>query len=163
MQTAPVTIESFMLADWLAQLMVSQLQIALLQFGKKVTGETLTSIKWQTVVNGIERQERIVTAGGGYKFIVTGRKPGGKMPVHAAAGPTKRGGLRFEPLPAMLKWFVTLGIPRQAWFPIMRKIAIRGIKPTDVPGRALRNAQSKINAYVGMTSANIARGIIKVN
>ncbi len=148
------------LADDLARLMTGQTQIALLQMGKKVTGDTLKSIKWRSIQNTFTFQHRIVEAGAGWRFIVAGRRAGAKMPV-AVVGEGPRGGKIFQPLPEMLKWFNALGIPRDQWFPIMRAISIRGIKPTDVPGKAIRNANSTINKYTRDAAARIKRGIIQ--
>ena len=150
------------LAARLTQLMIQANQVSLLSFNKKATGETLMSIKAGGArIDSATYQQRQVVAGGGWKFIHSGRRAGAKMPVYyAGAGP--RGGKIFEPLPRMLAWFTALGIPRSAWFPIMRRISRRGIRPRNVAERALRNSRGEITSEAKQAGYRIARSIVRV-
>lgn len=149
-----------MLADRMAQILVAQNQITLLEYGKRVSGDTLRSVQWDTVTSSPELQVRRVIADAGFKFIRDGRKAGKPMPVYVA-GATKTGRLLYEPLPTMLRWFQILAIPRSKWFPIMRRISIKGIKPLDVPSKAIRSGTPAMKKTLKLTSGVIARGIIK--
>lgn len=152
--------ETVLLADRLAEVMVAQNQIALLAAGKKVSGDTLQSISWDSLTNTPALQVRRVTGDAGYKFIRDGRKAGKPMPIHVV-GATKTGRLLYEPLQPMLRWFQILGIPKKFWFPIMRRISIKGIKPVDIPNRAVKNALPAIKRQAKYTGAVITRGIVK--
>jgi len=91
--------------------------------------------------------------------IISGRGAGQPMPVRMV-GIGKRGGRVFEPLPNMLRWFVETGIPKSQWFPIMRAISRRGIRPKNIPKRAVEIARPNITVHARAAGFQIARGII---
>ena len=158
--TNHISVQAGRLADDLARLMTGRVQTTLLQYRKKVSGDTLASVGWHVIQNSLLRQRRHVTAGWGFKFIVSGRKPGKPMPVRLV-GEGPRGGKIFEPQPKMLQWFRMKGIDRSLWWPIMRSIARNGIQPLDIPHLALRNSRSEINALCRLAGVRIAHGILR--
>lgn len=158
--TSAIARETELLADRLAGTMIAQNQVALLGFGAKATGGTLRSIRLGTRVSTATFQRRQIIAGHGYKFIVSGRRAGAKMPIRLV-GTGKRGGKIFEPVPSMLEWFNVLGIPREAWFPIMRAISRRGIQPRNVPLRALQAARPHIARDVKAAAVAIGRQLVR--
>lgn len=148
------------LADDLTRLLIAQNQLALLHYHKKVSGDTLLSVSGRTVQATTSFIHKQVVAGAGYKFILSGRKSGRKMPVRYI-GVGVRGGKIFEPVPLLLRWFLLKGIPREAWFPIMRSIVRRGIRPVPVDQHAMRQSAPHIKRLVRQTSNVIMRGIIR--
>lgn len=161
-ENAVIVNEVEKLADRLAATMTAQTQIALLSFRAKATGGTLRSIKPGGLrIATAYFQRRQVIASEGFKFIVSGRRKGAKMPIRmVGVGP--RGGKIFEPLPALVRWFNVLGIPKAAWFPILRSISRKGIKPRNVPARAIKDGRRAVQNDVRAAVRNISRNVIKV-
>lgn len=165
-----VNSEADKLALNIQEALVGYTRNALIALGAVATGRNYRAIKGEFVTSrrlalfGVAQTglvKRRVVGDESLKYIISGRKAGAKMPVRVA-GTGPRGGKIFEPLPAMLRWFTFLAIPKSAWFPILRAIKANGIKPRNVPQRALEMAQPSINAFTRHATANIARGIIKV-
>lgn len=163
--------EASFLADRLAGSLTNYTKLALVSFGKVATGGTLRSVRWVGLGNRNAAQfgvashgtfKRQVIAGKGLFFIQSGRRAGAKMPVRMV-GTGPRGGKIFEPLPALIQWFNALNIPKSAWFPILRAIKRRGIKPTPVTKRAVEMAGPFIKAESALTGARIAANLIKVD
>lgn len=180
------------LGDRVLDTLVNNTKLALISFGKIATGTNLKAI------HGVRQPSRQISrfgfaASGNYKaqvvgdhslrYIIHGRRPGGKMPVRVVGifdprgrgsqyrgrgtgrfvrGIGSRGGRLFEPFPAMQRWFEVFRIPRDAWFPIMRAIARRGIPPKDIPGKALEMARPAILAEVALAKAEFGRGIFNI-
>ncbi len=116
---------------------------------KIATGDTLDSIEDKLVLYSPSRQlfMRQIVASRSIVFIIKGRAAGGKMPIRFV-GTTKDGHKLFEPVPELLRWLEFLNIPSYFWLPIARAIARRGIKPVDIPGRALRRARPRLQSIV---------------
>lgn len=163
--------EASLLATRSASSISNQVKLALTSFGAIATGDMLRSIHPEFVSDrplmplgvastGLSR--RSVIGNRPLRFVISGRRPGARMPVHKV-GTGPRGGGIFEPLPAMRNWFAVLNIPRSAWFPILRAIALRGIPPKPVGHIAVREARPLIGMYLDRATMNIARGIIKIN
>ncbi len=171
LDTSVINQQAGMLADYVADTGVNHTKLALVSFGAIATGGTLRGIKrggglnhrqapLGTASTGIFKRQ--VTAPKAFKFIVSGRRAGAKMPIRLV-GRGKRGGKIFEPLPALITWFTALGIPKAAWFPILRAISRRGILPKNVPERAVRGMMPAVRQQAGLVAGYIARGIVKVN
>jgi hypothetical protein len=139
------------LADKVAETHANNLKIAI------ASGKTLGSVHAEAILNSPSRGEfrRSIMAKSSWVYIQMGRRVGAKMPVHVV-GTNSRGRPMFEPLPAMLSWFRTLNIPRAAWFPIMRAIKRRGIKPRDIQKRALNLARGRTMQLVTEYARKIA-------
>lgn len=166
-----VNSEAIILADKTAETLKNEVKLAIVHFSAIASGGTLRSIQAKFISNRLQQPFGVASTGifkrqiigaRSLHFIISGRKRGAKMPVRRI-GTGSRGGGIFEPLPAMLAWFQVLNIPRSRWFPILRAIKVRGIRPKDVPGKAITAAQYNITGYKQAAAANIARGIIKVN
>lgn len=185
-----VNVEMALLTKRVEAGMVNYVKLALVAYSKIATGDTINSIrpafianKELTSPNGYGFWLRKITGDYGLKFIISGRRPGAKMPVRLVSGSFdpagrgskfrgaggryvkvtgRRGGRQFEPVPAMLRWFLALNIPRNRWFPIMRAIAKRGIKPVDIRGKALQDARPMLQREASLAAMNISRGLIKV-
>lgn len=153
---AVVNTEANRLADTLQDSLVNYTKLALTSYGKIATGGTIRGVEKGPATNrpqalfGVASYgtfRRQVIAPKSFKFIVSGRKAGRKMP----------------PVNALVPWFEALGIPKEAWFPILRAISRRGIQPRNVPLRAKRMAARTIYNQSVLTAQRIGRGIIKVN
>lgn len=161
--------QSTQLADEVAATVTNYTKIALVSFSKIATGGTLRSIHWRSVQDrsaamfgaashGIHKRQ--VVADRSFFFIQSGRRAGAKMPVRMI-GTGPRGGKLFEPLPALVRWFNALAIPRSAWFPILRAIKARGIRPTPVAQRAVTMAMPAVQAQAQAAAVRISVGLIK--
>jgi len=166
-----VNTEADKLALNIQEALVGYTKNALMTLGAIATGRNYRAIRGEFVTSrrlalfGVAQTglvQRRVVGDASLKFIISGRKAGAKMPVRMV-GTGPRGGKIFEPLPEMLRWFTFLAIPKSAWFPILRAIKERGIKPRNVPKLALGMAQPSINQFTQHAAANIARGIVKVS
>lgn len=139
-----------------------QLRIALVNARKIASGDTLRTIQARLVIEsssrGIFRRE--VVAGKGFKYVVSGRKPGAKMPVHVI-GKSKKGKNVFAPLPELVRWFLLLNIPSRAWWPIMRKIKRKGIKGINLPSIALRASTPRWTSIISFRAARIAGSLFR--
>lgn len=94
---------------------------------KVATGKTAESLEpfASAVSDGYEFGVQGVE---GLQYIISGREPGGKMPGRVV-------GDKFEPFPELKEWFQARGIPEEAEWPVMRKIAYDGIEPVDLAGQ----------------------------
>jgi hypothetical protein len=126
-----------------------QLRISLVRARKVATGRTLQSVRSERVLSSPSRMmfQHRVTASRSLIFIVKGRRAGAKMPV-TVIGTSATGRKIFAPVAELVHWFLQLNIPSRAWFPIMRKIAKRGIKPVDVQSLALRRSQPRFTSLL---------------
>lgn len=183
--------EMLVLASKTTASLVNYVKLALVAHAKVVTGDTIRSIRSIEVSNhsilpiknSAGLWHRQVIGDYGLKFIMSGRRPGAKMPVRLVSGTFdfsgrgskvrgtngrfikvvgKRGGRQFEPVPAMLRWFLALNIPKNLWFPIMRSIAKRGIKPVNIGAHAINEARPIMQTYANQAAVNIASRMIKV-
>lgn len=154
--------EARALADRLMLVMFNYTRQAMISYGAVATRQTFNSIQKRVVGNSSRQMERAIVANPALKFIISGRRRGAKMPVRRV-GTGKRGGGIFEPLPEMLKWFRWAGIPREAWFPILRSIKRNGIPARNVPARAMREARATVHRQVQWTAVRITKGIVKVS
>ncbi len=151
-----VNTEANRLANAAQESLVNYTKLALASYGKIATGGTLRGVRKGAASNrpqavfGVASHgtfRRAVIAPKAFYFIVSGRRAGAKMP----------------PLQALIPWFNALGIPETAWFPILRAISVRGIRPRNVPLRARRMAARSIYNESVISAQRIAQGIIKVN
>lgn len=163
-----VTRQASLLADKAAASLVNEVKLSLVSYGAIATGKTLRSVRASTGRNrpqalfGVASTgtfRRSVLAAEGMKYIVSGRRPGAKMPIRYV-GQNQRGGKVFEPLPSLLEWFTALNIPREAWFPILRAISRRGIPPKPVPQRAVLAAMPNVRIHATAAARAIANTIV---
>lgn len=145
-------------ADEIADSIKNYVKIALTRNGKIATGRTIKSIAAERILDSASRGlfVRHVTGSRSWLFIQQGRRAGGKMPVRKA-------GNKFEPFPELVLWFNALNIPRVRWFPIMRAIARRGIKPVNIRDRAVRESRQRIGEIAGATARRIAADLFNPN
>lgn len=157
-KTSTIARNSARAADEIADSVKNYVKLALVGKSKIATGKTLQSIAVQFVLNSPSRGifTRNVIGSKSWLNIQFGRRAGGKMPVQVVAGVTKKGGKLFQPAPELLQWFLALNIPRVRWFPIMRAIARRGIKPTNIRDSAIHAARQRINDIANRTAQTIA-------
>jgi hypothetical protein len=148
------------LADDITDLLVVNNRIALITANKKVTDKTFNSVKARSVRRTRFVQHRQVVAGQGFKFIRDGRKAGSKMPVRMARMSVRSGKPIFAPQPRLAAWFKALGIEKSEWFPIMRAIARRGIRPIRIDHHAITRAVPQIRSMCQTAAINIGRGIL---
>lgn len=146
------------LATKVADSHANYLKISITRHRAIATGKTLQSVRSEFILDSPTRGQfrRSITAKNSWWFIQQGRKAGAKMPIKRV-GTTSKGRPIFEPLPEMLEWFQALNIPRAAWFPILRAIKRRGIKPRDIQGRAMRLARTRTMELVVFYAEKIAR------
>lgn len=110
LQDFPLTIDFL---NSYGEFIVEQMKSKLLQAGKDATGKLINSIRYQISFQGGFPVISFSMADYGI-FVEEGRKAGGKQP----------------PISAITPWLSIKGIPREAAFPIARKIAKEGIPPT---------------------------------
>lgn len=146
-------------ADEIAQTVKNQVKLAIVRRSKIATGKTLKSIETERILDSPSRGmfRRHVVGARSWLNIQNGRRAGAKMPVRRISGAMKKGGGLFVPLPEMLEWFLALNIPRARWFPILRAIKKRGIKPVDIRDRAVRESRQMIGGIAGKTARAIAK------
>jgi hypothetical protein len=138
---AAIDAEASKLATEMAEEYARSLKLAVVTAHAIARGELLASPKvWQTNLGSRSLFKRFVTASRHWIFVDRGRRKGSKMPIHQI-GISKRGKPVFAPVPELVRWFLLLNIPSRAWWPIMRKIARRGIPAKNIQSIALRNAQ----------------------
>lgn len=138
-------------ADDIAQSIKNYVKIALTRNHKIATGRTLKSIAAERILDSASRGMfvRHVTGSRSWIYIQQGRRAGGKMPI-------RRNGNKFEPVPELILWFNALNIPRARWFPILRAIARRGIRPVNIRDRAVRESRVRVSEIAAQTAKRIA-------
>src|SRR5213083_1780624 len=106
--------ESKTLAQRMSESYANNLKITLLRVKAFATGDTMRSVKADSIYasSSRDRVSSRVTASRSIIFIQGGRKPR-KAPLKYLG--TVNGRKQFEPLPSMVKWFLALGIPKTAW------------------------------------------------
>jgi hypothetical protein len=155
------------LADRLAASGVNAVKLALVQRGKVATANTLRSVRWRAglftpgVVSAGHRRE--VVADRSWENIVSGRRAGAKMPIRVSAQRGKRGGKLFEPLPRMVAYFEAMGIPKNQWFPIMRRFSMRGIMPRPVHHDAHKILKRSVRLHMEAVKPILQRGLLIKN
>lgn len=144
------------MADNTASIVRISLRNRLTETRKIVTRKTIASIRVERVLSSASRQMfiRNVTGAKSFLFIEKGRRAGGKMPV-------MKKGKNFVPVPELAQWFRKLGIPQNAWFLIMRKIARQGIQPTAIIKPAMQSAMPRIQQRGAEIGRKIARELLK--
>lgn len=156
LQRDPIARASAELAQALGSMYANQLRTAIARKKAIATGKTLGSVKNELVVDSASRGifRRAVTANRSWQNIQGGRRAGAKMPV-------RKVGSRFEPFPELVEWFQALGIPKAAWFPILRKIAKNGIKPRNIRDLAVRLGNQRLYQLSQNTGNKIAELLAK--
>lgn len=157
-KTDAVVRRSAQLADRVAEIYQNNLKLAITRQRAIASGKTLQSVKAEFIMDSPMRGQfrRAVTAKSSWWFIQVGRKKGAKMPIRQA-GTNSKGKPIFEPLPELVAWFRTLGIPRQAWFPILFAIKRRGIRPRRIRDIAMRQAQPTVLTTVARFAEELSR------
>lgn len=159
------------LADKVAGTMTNYAKLSLISFGKVASGGTLRATTWRdaggrnnaifgVAATGLQRRQ--IVSGMGWFFITSGRRAGAKMPIRLI-GTGPRGGKVFEPLPALVRWFTALNIDKTAWFPILRAIKVRGIKPIPLARRAIQMGMPAVQSDVRVAAMRISQGLIKTD
>jgi hypothetical protein len=152
-----LAIECPLIAQDIAEEHARQLKLALISSKKVASGKTLQSVTVGGSFDSGSRSifKRRVLASRSWIFINDGRRAGSKMPVHQV-GTGPRGGKIFEPLAEMLSWFLTLGIPKAAWWPIMAKIKRDGIKPVRIAEMSVKNSRPRTTHIIAYRARRIA-------
>jgi hypothetical protein len=133
--------EASLMADEMADEYARCFKLAVVSAHAIARGELLASPKvWRTNLGSRMMFKRFVTASRHWIFVDRGRRKNSKMPIHQI-GISKRGKPVFAPVPELVRWFLLMNIPSRAWWPIMRRIARRGIPAKNIQSIALRNAQ----------------------
>lgn len=150
------------LAEQLGELYESEAKLAIIKTKAITTGRTYKSIRNELVLDSPSRNEyrRRIVADKSFDFIDKGRRKGAKMPVHVVPGVTKRGGKLFVPFPELITWFNILGIPRSAWFLILRSMKRKGIKPKNIRRMMLKSARAKMREFAFAARDDIAKHVI---
>lgn len=143
----PLAVEAARLAQELATVYKTQFKIAIVRSKAIATGKTLKSVAIGKILDSPSRGifKRTVSASRSWIYIQKGRRADAKFPI-------RRVGNKFEPVPELKEWFIALGIPKAAWFPIIRKIARDGIRPRKIRERMMRDArplQAKFSSAAG--------------
>lgn len=111
---------------------VKEIKANLDNTGSNATGTLKKSIQYDIIISSVGPIVEFYMADYG-KWVDEGRKPGGKMP----------------PLKKILEWTSVRGIDSKYAFPIARKIAEDGIRPTNffsIPTSQTEFEQKKMNA-----------------
>jgi len=104
---------------------IAELGNQLKKADKKATGDLIQSLDSRVIKTAMGTLYTIQLKAKDYlKYVDQGRKPG-----------------TYPPLTAIRKWAQVRGIPKEAVFPIMRKIKEEGIKPTNVISKSLKAVQ----------------------
>lgn len=102
---------------------INRLTSNLKNFRKIATGDLIKSLDFRIYKTAFGTKFTIAIEALEYlDYVDRGRKPG-----------------KFPPLDAIRQWVRVKGIPDSATFPIARKIAMEGIKPTDVVSKSLND------------------------
>jgi hypothetical protein len=135
-----VSSEAYVLADDMAGEFKSKFKQAITTARAINRGELINSV--DVVSHGGSRGlfQRNITAARQWVFVDRGRRAGAPMPVRVV-GTNERGKPIFASL--MAAWFLQLNIPTYLWWPIMRRIAERGIEPKHIQSIALRNSEPR--------------------
>lgn len=134
--------EAQTLADDMAAEFKSKFKQAITTARAIAFGELIRSV--DVVSRGGSRNlfTREITAARQWIFVDAGRRVGAPMPVHVI-GTSERGRPIFAPFPMLVRWFLVLNIPSRLWWPIMRRIKVRGIEPKHIKSIALRNSEPR--------------------
>lgn len=146
-------------ANDLTSLYTNNLKIALVRKRKVARGITLRGVANRTVGGSSTFGEKMilrrqVIAPKSLQYIQEGRKPGGKMP--AIVG----GKGQVLPRRELMLWLLANRIPRSAWFPIMKRIAKRGIKPTPVIQYMMRESKPRFRELCDALQRTISKHVI---
>jgi hypothetical protein len=147
---------AYLLADNIGTIIRGAIRERLTFTKKVVTRKTIGSIKTERILSSASRGIfiRHVTGAKSFIFVQMGRRAGAKMPVY-------KKGNKFVPFPELAAWFRKLGIPKERWFLIMRAIARRGIRPTDVRDASVAISQVRIQIRAAQIGRKIAREFFK--
>jgi hypothetical protein len=137
----------------------NQLKQGIVRYGAIASGDTLRSVEvLENSKPNTLKEERLsasVLALQSLKYIQSGRAKGAKMPIRQVRV-SRRGRKIFEPLPEMVRWFETVGIPKESWWAVLWSIKRRGIKPRDVIGYMERNGRMPAKRAVRRAAQRIA-------
>ena len=111
---------------------VAEMITRLQGFGKKASGNLISSLKYVIEQNG-EQIELTIEGAPYWQYVDKGRKPG-----------------KFVPVSALQKWARLKGIPQSAVYPINLKIYKKGIAPTNFASTTLTRRKSKFEEMVAL-------------
>lgn len=152
--------EANAIADEMADEYARSFRLAVAKAGAIARAELQNSPKvWRTSIGSRLYFKRYVTAARHWIYVDRGRRKGAKMPVHVI-GQSAKGKPIFAPLPEMTRWFLLMNIPSRAWWPILRRMKERGIRPKNIQSIALRNAQVRWRSILLYRAQRIAERML---
>lgn len=128
--------------------MIGSIKKVLLQYRKVATKRTYNSLEKQVIKEG-ETYRVIIWSDVGMKYIITGRKKGGKLPV-------RKVGNKFELVPRLKAWAKAVFFTG-SYYLLARKIARDGIKGIPIVEIAEADFEEKISSDID----KVAKTIIK--
>jgi hypothetical protein len=121
----------------------TQVRRALISTDSVVSSKTLNSVRDRKGYGSQTQFRGHVTMVKTWLFTQRGRGPG-KMPIAKTGVSLKTGRATFQPLPEVASWFLARGVPREAWWPILRSIGRKGTKGKFFLGKAMANARTRL-------------------
>lgn len=128
------------LADRIITLLVDEYQAVLLENRKFATRKTYNSIRGDRTTTSNRSVIRIY-ADKALDFIISGRRPGARLPVVKV-------GDKFELVPELKEWVRAVGFQGPPYL-LARKIAERGIKGVPITAIVLQRTEQKIRDMIG--------------
>jgi len=125
-----------------------ELKGILVQYKKLATKKTYNSVRPESDVT-INRANIKVFALESLQFIVSGRRPGAKLPV-------RKNGDQFELVPELQEWVRAVSFTG-SYFLLARSIARRGIKGIPVVDLMMEKARPKIMDVIRIRTIDAAR------
>lgn len=135
----------------IGQIVVEATEKSLFEFGKVVTRKTIDSLRFEVELNDSELIIKLI-ARDSFLFIMTGRRPGGKLPVENVGG-------QWRLKPDLEAWKKAVGY-LGADYVLAKSIADKGIPPTPVLSRVQEIIEAPIkNAITAFVGKEISKNI----